>query len=95
MRHIIGIYNGMTVEFPEPLDLLPGTAVEVVVPEPTVPNDVELLDDDAVDRAVLAALYERGMVASPKPPTGAIDLDWQPIPNPGDPISEDILADRG
>ncbi len=95
MRYIRGIYNGTTVDLVEPLQVPPGTAVEVAVPEPALPHI--MLDqqrDDVIDHAVMADLYRRGMVASPEPPSDMIDVHWQLIPNTDRPISEDILEDR-
>lgn len=94
MRHITGIYNGTMVELLEPLDLPPGTVVEVILLETVVHADVRLSDDTAIDLAILADLYGRGIVASPVPPSGTIDPRWQPIANSGRPISQDILEDR-
>jgi hypothetical protein len=96
MIKVRGVYDGEKVRLLEQVEILPDTEVEVLVPnqylvkDPSTPNP----DSEAQhEEEFLRDLAERGIIARAKRPE-EWDDSFEPIPNPGEPISDTIIRER-
>ena len=84
MQRIKGVYDGTHVRLLEPVAIPPETEVDVLVPEPASSPE-----EDEYWRT----LREKGIVLR-RPRMTDTDDDFEPIPNPGEPVSDTIIRER-
>jgi hypothetical protein len=89
MQKVRGIYDGERVRLLEEVNIPPDTEVEVLVPDQA---DTSASAEDEED-AYWEMLREKGIVLQ-RPRQDLVDDDSEPIPNPGEPISETIIRER-
>jgi hypothetical protein len=89
MLRVRGIYDGERVRLLEDVNIPPDTEVEVLVPDEIDPNASE----DEQEEAYWKMLREKGIVLQ-RPRPDLVDDDFEPIPNPGEPISDTIIRER-
>jgi hypothetical protein len=89
MMRVRGVYDGVSVRLLEDVDIAPDTEVEVLVPKQVPgPQTGEQRDD-----AFWQQLIDSGLISS-RPRPELIDDSFEPIPNPGEPISDTIIRER-
>ncbi len=89
MIKVRGVYDGERVRLLEALDIPPNTEVEVLIPESR--SDATAGEESGEPH--WQRLIEAGLIKD-RPHPEEIDDSFEPIPNPGEPISDTITRER-
>jgi hypothetical protein len=96
MIKVRGVYDGEMVRLLEDVDIPPDTEVEVLIPNQhrSASRGASGLDsEERREEEFLRHLAERGVLTRAKRPEDWDD-SFEPIPNPGEPISDTIIRER-
>jgi len=89
MTTVRGIYDGRVVRLLEPLPVPANTEVKVSIPD----DAVSPVTDAASDDLHWQRLIHAGLIKE-RPHPEDLDDDFEPIPNPGEPISDTNIRER-